>query len=152
MAKDDFISVGKDLPRIEAATPEFGRHVRVRWENGVVQVVDISPAILSHRHFMPLRMDDELFQKVAVSETRDSLVWPGDIELSATWIEELVPASLDNTEFRQAMDELRFSLDGMAARLGVARRLVADYRKDKPIPPAIALATRYLIERHRRVS
>ena len=45
------------------------------------------------------------------------------------------------------MDRLHLTLDGMAARLGVARRLVADYRKDKPIPKHIALATRYLLER-----
>jgi len=36
-------------------------------------------------------------------------------------------------------------LDGMAARLGVARRLIADYRKDKPIPKVVALATRQLL-------
>jgi hypothetical protein len=36
----------------------------------------------------------------------------------------------------------------MAAALEISRRLVADYRKDKPIPRHIALATRYLIEHH----
>lgn len=46
-----------------------------------------------------------------------------------------------------AMDKLHLTLDGMAARLGIARRLVADYRKDKPIPKHIALATKYLLSR-----
>jgi len=47
------------------------------------------------------------------------------------------------------MDALQMSLDGMAARLGIARRLVADYRKDKPIPKTVALATRYLLEQRK---
>jgi len=44
------------------------------------------------------------------------------------------------------MDELGNSLDGMAAALQISRRLVADYRKDKPIPRHIAFATRYMLE------
>jgi hypothetical protein len=147
---DEFISVGSPLPRIQSAVPAGDLRVRIHWKSGGSQVVDLAPAILSHRHFIPLRQNEELFCQLSVSETEDSLIWPGDIELSAVWIEELAPSSLDNEEFRGAMDELQFSLDGMAARLGIARRLVADYRKDKPIPPAIALATRYLVEHRRR--
>lgn len=147
---DEVIAVGSPLPRIKSAEPVGGLRVRVQWQSGETQVVDLAPAILSHRHFIPLRQNEELFGQMTVSETQDSLAWPGDIELSAVWIEELAPSSLDNEEFRGAMEELQFSLDGMAARLGIARRLVADYRKDKPIPPAIALATRYLVEHRRR--
>jgi len=150
MVEDEFIGVGAPLPRIASARPGSGRRVHVLWRGGTEELIDLTPAMASHRHFIPLREDDALFQQLAVSELGDALEWPGGIELSAVWIEELAPASLDNAEFRQAMDELQFSLDGMAARLGVARRLVADYRKNKPIPPAIALATRYLMERHRR--
>src|SRR5690606_27590377 len=108
--------------------------------------------IMSHRHFVALRNDPVGFARFTVRERGDSLVWATGQELTAEWIEDLAPASLDNSEFRQAMDELHFSLDGMAARLGIARRLVAEYRKDKPMPPAIAMATRYLIERQRKVS
>jgi hypothetical protein len=48
------------------------------------------------------------------------------------------------------MDDLEMSLDGMAAMLGTARRLIASYRKDKQIPNAIALATRFLVERKKQ--
>ena len=34
----------------------------------------------------------------------------------------------------------------LASTLEISRRLVADYRKAKPIPRHIALATRYLVE------
>ncbi len=124
--------------------------MEVVWANGDVQTIDLTPAIVGHRHFVRLRNDPGMLSLVAVGEFGDALVWPTGEELSAVWLEELAPASLDNAEFRQAMDELQFSLDGMAARLGVARRLIADYRKDKPIPPSIAMATRYLVERHRK--
>lgn len=150
MADEDFISVGRPLPRIATAKHLGGKLIQVGWSSGEVQTIDISPAIIGHRHFVGLRSDDELFSRFSVSETGDSLIWPNGVELSAVWIEELAPATIDNAEFRQAMEELQFSLDGMAARLGIARRLIADYRKDKPIPPAVAMATRYLVERHRR--
>lgn len=151
MGDADFISVGRPLPRILAAHLVSGRTVEVTWQDGLAQRIDLTPAILGHRHYLSLRDDSELFAQFVVSDTGDSLVWPGGIELAATWLEELAPASLDNAEFRSAMHELQFSLDGMAARLGIARRLIADYRKDKPIPPSIAMATRYLVERHRRI-
>ena len=151
MVDNDLITVGSPLPRILSVRPLNGRQALIQWVDGIEQSIDLSPAIMSHRAFIALRTDDNLFSQMAVSETADSIVWPGGAELSAVWIEELAPSALNNAEFRQAMDELSFSLDGMAARLGVARRLVADYRKDKPIPPVVALATRYLMERHRRV-
>lgn len=150
MADDEFISVGRPLPRIAAARLVEARTIEVTWTDGGRQNIDVTPAILGHRHYVALRDDAERFGQFVVSETGDSLVWPGGEELSAVWLEELAPASLNNAEFRSAMEELQFSLDGMAARLGVARRLIADYRKDKPIPPAIAMATRFLVERHRR--
>lgn len=150
MDENVVISVGMPLPRIRSAEPLSGRRIAITWKDGRQQVIDVSPAILSHRGFIPLRTDDALFAKMQVDEHGDALVWPGEIELSATWIEELAPGSIENSEFRSAMDELGFTLDGMAARLGVARRLIADYRKNKPVPPAIALATRFLVNQRRR--
>lgn len=37
------------------------------------------------------------------------------------------------------------SLDEMAQRLNIARRLVAGYRKNREIPASVALAVRYLL-------
>ncbi len=97
-----------------------------------------------------MRSDDTLFRTVRVNEFGDALVWNDGSELSSVWVEELIPLNLNNSAFRSAMEELGLSLDGMASRLGIARRLVADYRKDKPIPTVVALATRYLVEHHKR--
>lgn len=143
---DDFIRVGRPIPRIAAARPAEGRSVVLTWEDGVTELVDLAPALSSHRGYVRLRRDDELFRTLKVGEYGSYLEWADGSELSSVWIEELSGSSLDNAQFREAMDKLNMSLDGMAARLGVARRLIAEYRKDKPIPKHIALATRYLLE------
>lgn len=144
---DEFISVGSRLPKIAAATPLDGRCVHVRFTSGVEKTVDLVPALASRRIFIPLREDDALFRQMTISPWADALQWPGpDLEFPAEWLDDLPPATFSNAEFRDAMDRLGFSLDGMAAALEISRRLVADYRKAKPIPRHIALATRYLVE------
>lgn len=150
MAESEFIEAGAPLPRIRHARPEEGFCVRVEWEDGREEIIDLTPAIFSHRQFVVLRDDPQAFRRFHVRDRGDCLIWEGGQELSAEWIEQLAPSALANSEFRQAMKDLNLSLDGMAAGLGIARRLVADYRKDKPIPPAIALATRYLVGLQRK--
>lgn len=145
LVDDGLIGTGRPLPRIRAAKPLDGRTALVEWKDGGSKVVDLAPAFIALRIFAAVRRDDELFRTMTVDEYGDALVFADGAELSAMWIEELAAASMDNAEFRAAMDKLRFTLDGMAARLGVARRLIADYRKDKPIPKVVALATRQLL-------
>lgn len=146
--KDDIIAVGKALPRIAAVTALDGRRVRVTWRGGGEKIADLAPLLESRRIFIPLREDDALFRRMSVSAFGDAIVWPGpDLECSAVWLDRLPDDGFDNADFRAAMDRLHLSLDGMAAALDISRRLVAAYRKDKPIPRHIGLATRYLVER-----
>ncbi|MGK6314990.1 DUF2442 domain-containing protein [Neorhizobium sp. DT-125] len=135
------------MPRIAEATPLDGRKVRIVWDSGEAKIVDLAPALESRRIYIPLRQDDALFTRMAVSEDRNALEWPGeDLEFSAVWLAALPSVTFDNRDFRNAMEKLGMSLDGMASALEISRRLVADYRKDKPIPRHVALATRYLVE------
>lgn len=149
-ADDDYIEADGPMPVIIRAEALEGMQIRVEWQDGRQEDIDVGPAIHSHRAFVALRQDPELFAAFSVRERGDSLVWPGGQELSADWIAELAPRELANAEFREAMAKLKLSLDGMAMRLGIARRLVAEYRKDKPIPRTVALATRYLLEHQHR--
>lgn len=144
-ATETLISAGKPLPRIRAAQPLDERNALIEWKGGGSTVVDLAPAFVTLRIFAGVRKDDELFRTMTVDEYGDALIFADGSELSAMWIEELAAASMDNVEFREAMDHLHFTLDGMAARLGIARRLIADYRKDKAIPKVVALATRQLL-------
>jgi hypothetical protein len=144
---DDIITAGKPLPRIVKVEPLEARKVRITWQSGDNNVVDLAPAMQSRRLYIPLRGDDALFSRVMVSEYGDAIEWPGeDLEFSAVWLESLPSVEFSNTDFRAAMDQLGTSLEGMAAALEISRRLVADYRKDKPIPRHIAFATRYMVE------
>lgn len=144
---DRLISVGRPLPRIRAAKPLDRRNALIEWKSGGAVVVDLAPAFVTLRIFAGVKKDDALFQTMAVDEYGDALVFADGTELSAMWIEELAAASMNNEEFRAAMDKLRFTLDGMASRLGLSRRLIADYRKAKAIPKVVALATRYLLSK-----
>jgi hypothetical protein len=144
---DDFITVGRPLPRIALVMIDDRKRVRVTWRDGGVATVDLAPVIQSHRAFIPLREDDDLFQTLRVNEDGNAIRWDGDIELSAEWLERLPPVGMENIEFRQAMKTLGLSLEGMAAQLDVSRRLIASYRGVQPIPAHIALAVRYLLER-----
>ncbi|QND51376.1 DUF2442 domain-containing protein [Phyllobacterium sp. 628] len=147
---DDIISVGAPLPRIEKATALDERKVLITWRTGETQIVDTMPALASKRIFIALRTDDALFQTLKVNEDGNAIEWDDGAELSAMWLERLAPANFNNEEFRDAMDTLGMSLDGMAATLEISRRQIADFRKDKPIPRHIALATRYLVEHHKK--
>lgn len=140
------------LPRIDAATALDGRKVAVVWRDGTAQIVDVAPALASRRLFLRLRTDDALFRTLRVNEDGNAIEWDDGAELTAIWIERLAPTSLRNEEFRDAMDRLGFSLEGMASRLGLSRRLIASYRKDKPIPETVGLAVRYLIDKQRKAS
>ena len=144
---DKLVGHGKPLPRIRTARPLDRRNALIHWKDGGVVIVDLSPAFTTLRIFGKLRKDDELFRTMKVDEYGDALTWDDGAELSAMWIEELALASMDNAEFRESMERLRLTLDGMSARLGVARRLIADYRKDKAIPKSVALAMRYLLSK-----
>lgn len=146
---DDLISVGAVLPRIRTAEPLDGRLVRITWASGRVQVVDLAPALLSRRVFIPLREDHQLFRSLQVDEFGNAINWPGGLDFSALWLSKLPAVDFDNADFRHAMDELGMTLDGMAAALEISRRQVADYRKAKPIPRSVAYATRYLVDMRR---
>lgn len=147
MSDDDIITVGKPIPRIASATPAEGRKVRIAWKDGTSKVVDLAAPFASRRIFIPLRNDDALFRTLRVSEYGDALEWDGpDLEFPASWLDRLPEAEFSNEDFRNAMDALKLTLDGMAADLDISRSLIAEYRKDRPIPRHIALATRYLVE------
>ncbi|MDB5523695.1 MAG: hypothetical protein JWM58_1458 [Rhizobium sp.] len=150
LMNDEIISVGSPLPRIAKAEPLDKRLVRITWNSGNVEVVDLAPALLSRRVFIPLRDDDALFGRLQVSEYGTAIEWPGEMEFSALWLSKLPSVEFDNQAFREAMDDLGMTLEGMAAALEISRRQVADYRKEKPIPKSVAFATRYLVDFRRK--
>ena len=145
--KGELVGTDNLLPRLTHARPLDDRKVQLRWRNGESKIVDLGPALASRRVYIPLRENDALFRTLRVSEYGDAIEWDDGLDFSALWLERLPAIGFSNANFRDAMRTLGLSLDGMAAALEVSRRLVADYRKDKPIPRHIALATQYLVIR-----
>lgn len=145
---DDIITVGKPIPRIASVQALDGRKVEITWKDGGRKVVDLTAPFASRRIFIPLRADDALFRNLRLSEYGDAIEWDGpDLEFPASWLDRLPDIEFTNEDFRHAMDTINLSLDGMAAELGLSRSQIAEYRKNKPIPRHVALATRYLLER-----
>jgi len=146
LTENEIIGTGIDLPRLLEAKPLDGRKIYVAFDNGQEKIVDLSPALNSFRIYIPLRDNDKLFRSFYISEYGNAIEWNDELDFSAMWLERLPDISFSNADFRQTMDRLGMSLDGMATALEISRRQVASYRKDKPIPRHIALATRYLVE------
>lgn len=143
---EDIVFAGELLPRLAAVRVLEGRKLHVVFEDGREKTVDLAPALESRRFYIPLRDDDALFRSFRLSAYRDAIEWQNGLDFSALWLEKLPPIEFDNSDFRKAMEDLGMTLDGMAAALEISRRQVADYRKNKPIPRHIGLATRYLVE------
>jgi hypothetical protein len=136
----------RTLPRIDDVVAHQARIVLVKWRSGGQRAVDLQPALDSLVNLSTVLADDRLFRSIRVGRLGATVEWADGTELSALWIEELSLGQMESAEFRWAMETMGLTLDGMAACLGLSRRTVADYRKNRPIPRSIALATNYLID------
>jgi len=90
---EEFVSVGAPLPRLKEVEVLDGHRLRVWWQSGDLQEVDVSPAIMSHKSFVRLRADDDLFRTAHCDELGDAVLWNDGSALSAVWIEQLVSAA-----------------------------------------------------------
>ncbi len=140
----------RTLPRIAAITPgERPLTLRVRWEQGGENLVDVSGLIGAFRVFRPLREDRALFARVRVGEHGTDVVWTDEIDMAADTLwrlaQEQSGKAMTAEAFRAWRDRKAYTLDEAAKALGLSRRMVAYYEQgEKPIPRTVALATRAL--------
>ena len=140
----------KTLPRITEVASGKGRFtLRIRWDNGKQDLVDVSGQIESFRIYAPLRRAPALFGQVEVGEYGTDVVWPGGIDLSAHTLwrlaQEQSGATMTAEAFRSWRERRAYTLDAAAKALGLSRRMVAYYdHGDKPIPRVVALAAQAL--------
>jgi len=74
----------KVLPRIRAATPDAtSMTLRVRWDTGDENLIDVSGMVESFRLYAPLRQSPGLFRQVRVGEHGTDVVWTDEIDMSA---------------------------------------------------------------------
>ncbi len=149
MADDDDIVVGAPLPRIRAISAHEGFRVAVTWESAGhpvrTQAVDLAPATFRYKIYLPLRDDPDLFRSIHVADDGFAVAWHGDeIDMASTTIADLAEQAMTPADFAGFMKRSGYTLDSVAAELGISRRLAACYAKEREIPRHIALACRYL--------
>jgi hypothetical protein len=152
MSETERITIGELMPSIGKVAASDATHVRVTWNQGshkgTTTEVDIAPLIYSKKVFALLRNDPALFQTVHIVEGGGAIAWGDDdkIDMAATTVERLADESMTPADFSAFLQRHSLSLDAAAAQLGISRRLVAYYAKEREIPRYIALACAYLDE------
>lgn len=141
------LAFGDAVPKIESVMASDKRKVRVIWEGGGGDEIDLSPVLATLARHSVVLSSDRVFRSVNRGPGGRSIVWTDGSVLPAAWVYELRLGQMSNQEFRDHMVLLKLTLTGMAAVLGIGRRNVAHYRKDKPVPRYVAMAVRSLLER-----
>ena len=148
---DAIVTVGQPLPKLASVVPANGPFaVTVTWAAGdrlgCTDKVDLAPVIFTFKVFRPLRDGTVPFEAVRLGAWGSSIRWDGndDLEIGAETIEDLAAAAMTNSEFSDFLRRNGLTLDAAAAQLGIARRRVAYFAKDREIPRYIALACRQL--------
>ena len=131
------------ISHVEQANGPF--RLLIRWETGRrdgEEVIDIAPQIFAFKVYKPLRDNPDLFANVSVSVDGTAVVWPGnaDLEVSADALEELAEDAMTSERFGQFLSDMNLTFDAAAAQLGISRRLVAYYAKEREVPRYISLA------------
>lgn len=140
----------KVLPRIIAVKPgRKAASLRVQWDNGDENLIDVSGLIANFRIYAPLRKSSELFRQVRVGEHGTDIVWSDEIDMAADTLwrlaQEQSGATMTADAFRHWRERKAYTLTEAARALGISRRMIAYYEEgQRPIPRVVALATRAL--------
>jgi hypothetical protein len=147
--------VSDPTPTIASVAPDRAFRVHVAWNAGSragsTSIVDLAPLILSRKVFAPLRRDEALFNSLHPIDDGHALAWGDDdqIDIAATTVERLAEQTMTPADFAAFLRRNSLSLDAAAALLGLGRRVVAYYAKDRAIPRHIALACLYIEQSQR---
>lgn len=142
----------KILPRIAAVSAGEKPHtLRIRWERGGENIVDVSALLQQFRVYAPLRQNVALFRRVRVGEHGTDIVWSDELDMAADTLwrlaQEQSGVTMSAEDFRHWRQQKDFTLDDAASALGISRRMAVYYdHGDRPIPRVVALATQALTE------
>jgi hypothetical protein len=94
MSANDVEDTGIPLARIARLSVREGRVLTIEWAGGeragIVENVDLTPAINSFKIYRPLRNDATLFATARLVENGDVIAWDGpDLEMTAEMVEDL---------------------------------------------------------------
>ncbi|MGA3210058.1 MAG: hypothetical protein ABSD20_02060 [Terriglobales bacterium] len=135
------------LPRIaEVSAGKKPYTLRIQWERGGQNTVDVSSVIEKFSVYSALRRSPALFRRVRVGEYGTDIVWTDKLDMSSDTLWRLAQEQTGRTmtadAFRKWREQREYTLDDAASALGISRRMAAYYdHGDKPIPRVVALAT-----------
>jgi hypothetical protein len=135
--------------RVASVVPLEGRKVQLVWRSGFDEVIDLRPLLVRFAR-RPVASHEVLFRTVKSSADGRSIVWDDGSEIGLSWLQDLALARMTAAEFREGLDKLDLTIEAAAAHLGVSKRSIAGYRRDREVPRAIALAVRFMLQRRLR--
>lgn len=146
---DEVVVVGQPLPRIATVRALDERRIFISWCAGdrskEQEVVDLGAVLARFKLYAPLRDDDARFAAVRVQEHGYGIAWgDGAIDMASTTVADAADETMTAEDFAAFMDRHGFTLDRVAAELGISRRMAAYYKKQARVPRTVALACRYL--------
>ena len=121
-----------------------GFSVRVTWEQGRENLINLEPHIRAFKALAPLRNLEE-FRQVRLGEWGWHLEWPCGVDVASDSLRRLALEQATHimtpTMIKEWRQELGLSLTQAAHVLGLSRRMVAYYESGKKeIPKYVALA------------
>lgn len=146
---DDRITLGAPLVRIAAVKPVEQYLLRVDWEDGRIDTVDLAGVISGFAPFAIFRDNIALFRTAQPIDWGAALGWENGLDFSAARLREIADIQrtaaqlLSAEDFRTWMTDAAMTVPKAAAFLGMGERQIKKYRAgDAPIPKAIALLIR----------
>jgi hypothetical protein len=118
--------------------------LRLEWDDGRKDLVDLSGVIFRYSIFTPLRNDPKLFRAAAIIDGGLAIGWTEEMDYSAQSLrrvaDEQRPMSGDELLSFEAQNKLT-AVD-TATVLDIGVRTVKAYRRAKKLPTPVAIAIR----------
>jgi hypothetical protein len=139
MSANDVEHTGIPLARIARLSHGEGRTLKIEWAEGeragIVENVDLTPAINSFKIYRPLRNDAALFATARLVENGDVIAWDGpDLEMTAEMVADLASQMMTAQDLQNFLERTKLTQEALAGILGYSRRQIAYYLSGHPIP------------------
>jgi hypothetical protein len=145
MSADSIEDSGSPLPRMAKLSVREGRTLRIEWAEGeragVVEDIDLTPAISSFKIYRPLRNNAALFSTAKLTEDGDVVAWDGpDLEMTAEMVEDIASQMMTPQSLAAFLRRNNLTQEGLAGILGYSRRQIGYYLSTGPIPRSFFFA------------
>jgi len=134
------------MHRLESVKPTRGPSCRLKlnWDDGRVDAVDMSGIIYRYKVFAPLRENPKLFRAVKRIDRGFGIAWTSELDYSAQSLRRLADEQrpMSGVELRSFETENKLTAADTAAVLDIGVRTVKAYRRAAKLPVPIAIAIR----------